>query len=187
MEQLCRVLKPIANIYIISLSWSLAIFNLYLFNKPLRECAMSVGLNTIPIVLDTMSYYTPDEGYQVLSDLGDNGRNAYRLANYTDFVLPILLFLSLSLPNLALRKGCQYVIVPLIYMISDYIENVAEKYVLEIYPRRNDFVMTLACYFGLIKIITFFGSLLILIINGLQWILKTINRSELQRQTQKVN
>ncbi|CAF0747180.1 unnamed protein product [Adineta steineri] len=100
-----------------------------------------------------MNYYTPDEGYQALTRLGNDGRNAYRLSNYTDFILPFLLFLSLSLPNLALGKGSRYIISPLIYMISDYIENIAEKYVLEIYPKRNDSIMMLACYSGLIKMI----------------------------------
>ena len=116
------------------------------------DYATAAGLKTTPTVLDGMNYYTPDEGYQALSSLGDNGRNAYRLANYADFVLPILLFLSLSLPNVALGKRCHYVIGPLIYMISDYIENIFEKYVLEIYPKRNDLIMTLACYSGLVKI-----------------------------------
>ncbi|CAF4232306.1 unnamed protein product, partial [Adineta steineri] len=107
-----------------------------------------------------MNYYTPDEGYQALTRLGNDGRNAYRLSNYTDFILPFLLFLSLSLPNLALGKGSRYIISPLIYMISDYIENIAEKYVLEIYPKRNDSIMMLACYSGLIKMIFVCGSLI---------------------------
>ncbi|CAF3798604.1 unnamed protein product [Rotaria magnacalcarata] len=163
MEQLCHLLKPLVNAYVILLSWFLAILNLYLFDKPLREYATSVNLNTQPTVLDTIHYYTAEEGYQVLSNLGDHGRDAYRLANYADFTLPIFLFLSLSLPSLALGKGCLHVMGPLLYMISDYIENIAEKYVLEIYPKRNDIVMTLACYTGLVKILTFLGSLFVLI------------------------
>jgi hypothetical protein len=186
MEQLCRMLKPLANIYIIFSSWVLATLCLCLWFKPLIEYSRSAGLNTIPVVLDAMNYYTPDEGYQALSALGENGRNAYRLANYADFVLPLLFFLSFSLPNLALGKGCQYIIGPLIYMISEYIENIAEKYVLEIYPKRNDFVMTLACYSGLVKIIFFGISFLILIINGLQWILQLNNQSKSMNQKQKV-
>ena len=173
MEQLCRMLKPIANIYVIILSWSLTIFNLYLFRKPLEEHATSAGLNTIPTVLDLMNYYTPDEGYQVLSALGDSGRNAYRIANRRDFILPILLFLSLSLPNVAVGKGCRYVAVPFIYMVSDYIENIAEKYVLEIFPERNDVIIALACYVGLIKIVAFIGSFLTLMTTGFLWVLKS--------------
>ncbi|CAF2078560.1 unnamed protein product [Rotaria magnacalcarata] len=186
MEQLCHLLKPLVNAYVILLSWFLAILNLYLFDKPLREYATSVNLNTQPTVLDTIHYYTAEEGYQVLSNLGDHGRDAYRLANYADFTLPIFLFLSLSLPSLALGKGCLHVMGPLLYMISDYIENIAEKYVLEIYPKRNDIVMTLACYTGLVKILTFLGSLFVLIVNGLQWILKTNSRSVLQSQKEKL-
>jgi hypothetical protein len=71
MEQLCRILKPLANIYIILLSWLLTILNLYLYMKPLFEYATTAGLKTIPIVLDRMTYYTPDEGCQALSILGD--------------------------------------------------------------------------------------------------------------------
>ncbi|CAF0781111.1 unnamed protein product [Adineta steineri] len=130
----------------IILLWSLSILNLYVFYIPLKNYTTSAGLDALPIVLDQMNYYTPDEGYQALTRLGNDGRNAYRLSNYTDFILPFLLFLSLSLPNLALGKGFCYIISPLIYMISDYIENIAEKYVLEIYPKRNDSIMMLACY-----------------------------------------
>lgn len=74
MEQLYRLLKPLANIYVILLSWCLSILNLYLFIKPLKEYAKSAGLDTTPIVLDAMNYYTPYEGYQALKILGENGR-----------------------------------------------------------------------------------------------------------------
>ncbi|CAF4861707.1 unnamed protein product, partial [Rotaria sp. Silwood1] len=99
-----------------------------------------------------MNYYTPDEGYQALTVLGDEGRNAYRLATPADVVLPFLVFLSLSLPAVTLGKKCRYAISPFIYMISDYIENIAEIYVLGIYPKRNDSIMTLACYAVLLDI-----------------------------------
>lgn len=185
MKQLYRILKPLANIYIIILSWSLTILNFYLCFKPLNEYATSAGLNKTPTILDAMTYYTPEEGYQALTVLGHNGRNAYRLTNYADFVLPVLLFLSLSLPNLAVGKGSQYIIGPLFYMISDYIENIAEKYVLEIYPKRNDSIMTIACYAGLLKWLFFYGSLLIMVINGVRWILKKKNQSESKSQKKK--
>ncbi|UJR32312.1 hypothetical protein I4U23_019776 [Adineta vaga] len=158
MEKLYRILKPWANRYTVIVSWSLTALNFYLFLKPLQEYATSTGLNSIPIVLDQTTYYTPDEGYQALTSLGSYGRHAYRLANYTDFVLPILFFLTLTLPNLALGKRSHYMIGPFIYMIVDYIENIAEKYVLDIYPQRNDTIMTLACYTGLIKLVFFCGK-----------------------------
>ena len=147
------------------------------------DYATAAGLKKIPTVLDAMTYYTPDEGYQALSSLGDDGRNAYRLTNYVDFVIPLFFFLSLSLPNVALGKTrCHYVIGPLICMISDYIENIFEKYVLEIYPKRNDLIMTLACYAGLVKFASFAVSLLILIINGLKWVLKPKDPSQSKSQ-----
>ncbi|CAF3774261.1 unnamed protein product, partial [Rotaria sordida] len=96
-----------------------------------------------------MNYYTPDEGYQALTVLGDEGRNAYRLATHADVILPFLVFLSLSLTAVTLGKKYRYAIGPFIYMIADYIENIAEIYVLRIYPKRNDSIMTLACYAGL--------------------------------------
>jgi hypothetical protein len=178
MEQLYRMLKPLANRYIILSIWSSTVFNFYLCYKPLQDYTASAGLNRIPAVLDMMTYYTPDEGYQALSVLGDNGRHAYRLTNYVDFVLPILLFLSLSLPNLALGKGRQYIIGPFLYMISDYIENLAEKYVLEIYPKRHDSVMKLACYAGLMKMVFINASLLILIVNSLKYLVGSNNQKQ---------
>jgi hypothetical protein len=187
MEQLCSMLKPLANKRIIFMSWALTNLNLYLFKKPLKDYAISVGLNSTPMVLDTMNYYTPDEGYEALSVLGVDGRHAYRLANYTDFILPFLLFLALSLPNVALGKRCRYVIGPLTYMISDYIENIAQKYVLEIYPQRNDTIMRLACYAGLIKLAFLSGSLLILVIHVFKWVITPKTESESSNEKQKDN
>lgn len=169
MKKLYTMLKPFANGYVISLMWLSTILNFYLCLKPLQEYATSAGLSRTPIVLDSMNYYTPDEGYHVLSTLGNNGRDAYRLTNYADFVLPLLLFLSLSLTNMALRKGYENFFGPFLYMISDYIENFAEKYVLEIYPQRHDYVMKLACYAGLMKIVFFSISLFILITNSFKY------------------
>ncbi|CAF1224006.1 unnamed protein product [Adineta steineri] len=151
MRKLYRILKPLANRYSVLLIWFFAIFNFYLCVKPLKEYAASIGLNETPTILDTMTYYTPDEGYQTLSNLGDDGRRAYRLTNNAEFVFPILLFLSLSLSNLVMGKGHHYITGPFLYMIFEYIENLAEKYVLEIYPNRHDTVMKLACYAGLIN------------------------------------
>ncbi|UJR24409.1 hypothetical protein I4U23_005786 [Adineta vaga] len=172
MEQICRTLKPFANIYTVLLMWFLTITNFYICLKPIHDYAAIAGLKSMPVILDALFYYTPDEGYQTLSILGIDGRNAYRLTNYYDFVLPIILFLSLTLPNIALGEKCYCLIAPFIYMISDYIENLAEKYVLEIYPERNDSMMTLACYAGLSKFGFLFLSVLIIIINLFKWILK---------------
>jgi hypothetical protein len=176
--KLIQVLRPLANIYVIALVWVLTGINLYLFMKPLNDYAVSMGLANQPIVLDMMNYYTAEQGYQALSILGDGGRDAYRLSSYTDFVLPVLVFLAMFLPHLAQGQGARYVIGPSIYIISDYIENVAEKYVLELYPQRNDTVMRLACYAGLVKMIGLCVSLFLLVIHGLRWILTATSRSE---------
>jgi hypothetical protein len=181
MEQLYTLLKPIANIYFILLFWSLTIVNFYLIVKTLKDYAISASLATTPIVLDTMAYYTSDEGYQVLSNLGEDGRNAYRLVNYGDFVLPFLIFLSLSLSSIALGKGHYHVIAPFVYMVFDYLENIAEKYVLEIFPERNDFAMSLACYFGLVKMLAAGVALIILALNVLQWFWKR-QKGSLEKQ-----
>ena len=84
-------------------------------------------LKTTPIVLDMLTYYTPDEGYPALAIFGDQGRHAFRLANYADFVLPVMLFLSLSLPNLAMGKDSRYIIGPLTYMIYQIIWRILQK------------------------------------------------------------
>jgi hypothetical protein len=182
MEQLYKSLKPLANLYTIILSWSLVIVNFYLMAKPLMDYAPSASLATLPIVLDTLNYYTSDEGYQVLSNLGEDGRNAYRLLNYWDCVLPFLIFFSVSLSNIALGKGRYYVIAPFATMVFDYMENIAEKYVLEIFPERNDFAMNLACYFGLAKMAAAIVSLIILAFNVLQWFWKRPKQQEQKSQ-----
>lgn len=177
MEQLYKLLKPLANIYSILLAWSLTIVNFYLIAKPLKDYTMSASLATTPMILDTMNYYTSDEGYQVLSNLGEDGRNAYRLANYADFVLPFSMFLSFSLSNITLGKGHYHLFPSFIVMVFDSLENIAEKYVLEIFPERNDFVMNLACYFGLVKISAAGVVLMFFALNVLQWFWKRKKRS----------
>lgn len=181
MKYISRQLQPLTNIYVIFFIWAVTIGSFYLCFKPLLDYAAAAGLETTPTILDGLNYYTPDEGYEVLSKLGDRGRDAYRLTNYADFILPVCLFLSLSLPHLAMKNNDRFLILPLIYMISDYMENITEKYVLEIYPKRNDFIMTLACYTGLIKIIAFAVSMLLLIINGLLWIRQSASRNKQKR------
>ena len=143
----------------------------------MNEYAESVGMSTTPMVLDTMSYYTPADGYRALSVLGPGGRNAYRLLNYVDFLVPLANFLSLSLSNIALGSEGAGVTFPFLYFIADYAENLAERYVLEIYPTRNDAVMTLACYFGLIKMLFGAISLLILLVTITKSAYRFITRS----------
>ena len=166
MEKLHRALQPFARAPIIPMVWLSAGLWFYLCLKPLFNHARTVGLNTTPAVLDALHYYTPDEGYHVLTDLGAAGRQAYRWTNYGDFAVPVLFFLSLSLAGVALRVGSTYLILPFFYMIADYAENIAEKYVLEIYPDRNDVALTMACYFGLVKFLFLYISVLIIIVYG---------------------
>ena len=152
----------------------------------MNEYGESVGLSTTPIVLDTMSYYTPAEGYQALSALGPGGRNAYRLLNYVDFVVPFANFLSLSLSNIALGSEGAGVTFPFMYLIADFAENLAERFVLDIYPRRNDAVMTLACYFGLIKMLFAVISALILMANIFTSVYRCIIRSRSTPDWEKI-
>ena len=185
MEQLYKLLKPSANIYCILLSWSLTIINFYIMLKPLKDYASSASLTETPVILDILNYYTPDEGYQVLSNLGEHGRNAYRLVNYGEFIFPFLISLSMGLSSIALGKGSFHLIAPFVYMIFDYLENVAEKYVLEIFTERNDFVMSLACYFGLVKILAGSAALISLALSLLQWVWRCQIRSLKKQEEQK--
>jgi hypothetical protein len=70
-------------------------------------------------------------------------------------------------------------------MVFDRLENIAEKYVLEIFPERNDFAMNLACYFRLVKMSAAIVALIILVFNVLQWFWKRQKRSLKKQQEQK--
>lgn len=165
---LYRLLKPFANTYTIIIAWVLTILNFYACFKPIADYATAAGLAESPTILDAMTYYTPDEGYHALTKLGPGGRDAYRVTNYADFVLPVLLFLALALPNVAMGKSGGHLLGAFLYMIADYVENLAEKYVLEIYPQRNDAVMTVACYAGLAKLLFCGVGLVSIAVNGAQ-------------------
>lgn len=169
MKKLTQKLTEYAKVSIIVPCWFFLALSAYLFWKPIYDYTYANGLDMVPDVLDSVTFYTANQGYQILIDLKSGGRDAYRLANYIDFILPIFLFLSLSLTNLVLNKTNPSVKYPFIYLVSDYLENLTEKYVLEIFPERNDFVMNLTCYLGVIKMLFFTGSSILLLLNFYRW------------------
>ena len=93
-------------------------------------------------ILDSYFYYPPQSAYQVLTDLGQAGRDAYLTVNLLDMFFPLTygLFLSISLTMTytfvypAQSKRNFVILLPLVTMLVDYGENICVRAMLLNYP-----------------------------------------------------
>lgn len=120
-----------------------------------RIKALSGGVG----ILDLEFYYTADTAYRHLAAYGPEGRRLYAWGLLTvDAVLPALMFLTLavSLTLTGRRQGGRYWLpmlnlLPLLAMVSDYLENAAILTMLDSYPHRLRIVGAMSGCFTLSK------------------------------------
>ena len=111
--------------------------------------------------LDTLTSYTPEKAYELISSYGDAGRQQYVLAEVTiDLVYPLataLLFILATLytfrkafPN---REAWQNIaLVPLGILAADYLENICVVTMLLSFPRELPLVAQISNVFTFIKL-----------------------------------
>jgi hypothetical protein len=130
------------------------------------------GLINQPI-LDLMFGFTPEQAYNILGGYGDKGREGVILINsIVDFFYPmvfgtlLITGISLAMPksNTLPPKWIFINLLPLIAVLSDYVENIGILNITHSFPERQDALAWLASIAGITKWIFVFFSIITLLI-----------------------
>lgn len=129
-------------------------------------------------ILDVRFFYTPDDVYVMMNNLGDAGRTAYLFQALVidmlyPFVYAVLLSLAISLSSVKLSTGWQFI--PILAASADILENSFIAVMLFQYPQRFEVLAWLATLFTMLKWAMVGFSLLVLIIlilNRLRMLIK---------------
>ena len=126
-----------------------------------------VNLVAVPVLypkfqtLDTLTNYTPEKAYNLISSYGNQGRQYYAIIELTlDLIYPLISALLFSLAILyTFRQGFpsfawtnQLALIPFGVMLADYIENVCVVSMLLSYPRRIPVVAEISNIFTVTKL-----------------------------------
>jgi hypothetical protein len=112
--------------------------------------------------LDTLSSYTPQKAYELISSYDSTGRQAYAIIEVTlDLAYPLIIALMFSLMILYTFKRAfpsigwvQYVsLAPFAVMLSDYLENASVVTMLLSYPRELVSLAQIANVFTVAKFV----------------------------------
>ena len=132
--------------------------------------------------LDTLSSYTPQKAYDLVTSYGEQGRQSYAIIEVTlDLAYPLITALLFSLIILYTFKRAfpgiewvQYVSwAPLVAMLADYLENACVVTMLLSYPRQLDGVARLANFFTVAKF-DLSPLQLLFIIGLIGWLIRAI-------------
>ena len=147
--------------------------------EKLREISDGVG------ILDLERSYTPDQGYEILKGLGEEGRAFYRnVIIPQDFVFPILYALFLASSSNMLYKGILkrqstlqiITFIPIVIACSDFIENVLILNILNAYPDEMVGLIQASNVFTVIKNGLFAVSMVLLFAGIITYIVKRIRK-----------
>jgi hypothetical protein len=111
--------------------------------------------------LDTLTSYTPEKAYNLISSYGDQGRQSYVMIELTlDLIYPLISALLFSSAIIyAFRHGFpdfawtgQLALIPFGVMLADYFENVCIIFMLLIYPQKMPIVAGISNVFTVTKL-----------------------------------
>ncbi|MGA2488892.1 MAG: hypothetical protein ABSF99_01710 [Anaerolineales bacterium] len=151
LKNLLDVLSRLAN-------WKIILLLLILF--------LLANLAVIPAIypkfetLDTLSSYTPEKAYQLISSYGEQGRQSYAVIECTlDLAYPFITALLFSLLALVTFKkafpASRWVpylsLLPFLIMLVDYLENSCVVTMLLSYPRELTGLAATSNIFTVIK------------------------------------
>ena len=112
--------------------------------------------------LDTLTSYTPEKAYNLISSYGDQGRQSYVLTELTlDLIYPLISALMFSFTIFyAFRHGFpgfewtgQLALIPLGVLLADYLENICVIFMLLIYPGQIPIVAEISNIFTITKFV----------------------------------
>ena len=110
--------------------------------------------------LDTLSSYTPDKAFQLISSYGEQGRQYYAVIEVTlDLAYPFVSALLFSLITLYAFKRAfpshdwtSYLfLVPYAILLADYLENICIVTMLLIYPQKPVLLAQISNFFTIAK------------------------------------
>jgi hypothetical protein len=108
---------------------------------------------------DTSFFYSSDDLFQIASDYGEEGRDAYIVLRVTfDLIYPIVYFAFLAfsigvlINKLKLNDKYKYLLLfPVLAILFDYLENIFSVIVMYKYPIEMMFFATIAPYMTFLK------------------------------------
>lgn len=132
--------------------------------------------------LDTLSSYTPDHAFQLISSYGEQGRQYYAVIEVTlDLIYPIVTALMFSLiifytfkrafPS---NKWILYLsLAPYTVLMADLLENVCIVSLLLIYPQKSVLLAQISNFFTIVKF-SLAPLQLLFVIGVIGWLVQTI-------------
>ena len=132
--------------------------------------------------LDTLSSYTPDKAFQLISSYGEQGRQYYAVIEVTlDLVYPLVTALMFSLiifytfkrafPS---RSWTLYLsLTPYTVLLADYLENVCVVSMLLMYPRESALLAQISNFFTIAKF-SLAPLQLLFVVGLIGWLIQTI-------------
>ena len=132
--------------------------------------------------LDTLSSYTPDKAFQLISSYGEQGRQYYAVIEVTlDLVYPLVTALMFSLIVFYTFKRAfpshswtlYLSLAPYIALVADYLENVCIVSMLLMYPRESALLAQISNFFTIVKF-SFAPLQLLFVVGLIGWLIQTI-------------
>ena len=132
--------------------------------------------------LDTLSSYTPDKAFQLISSYGEQGRQYYAVIEVTlDLVYPLVTALMFSLIIFYTFKRAfpshswtlHLSLAPYIALVADYLENVCIVSMLLMYPRESALLAQISNFFTIVKF-SFAPLQLLFVVGLIGWLIQTI-------------
>jgi hypothetical protein len=132
--------------------------------------------------LDTLSSYTPDKAFQLISSYGEQGRQYYAVIEVTlDLVYPLVTAILFSLIIFYTFKrafpghswALYLSLAPYAVLLVDYLENVCIVSMLLIYPRESALLAKISNFFTIAKF-SLAPLQLLFVIGLIGWLFQTI-------------
>lgn len=148
-------------------------FNLWLF--PARSRYLQAQSGASSPILDTWFGYPPDRAFTLIGALGKDGRQLYALTEVTvDLLYPLIytgllavllgLLTPLAFPGSRLAAGLARL--PLVVLVSDYLENIGVVTLLLVYPSQPALIARLTAAMTMLKISLGVLCVVVIVVSG---------------------
>lgn len=160
------ILKKLINLFTKPIAYGMLIIMVILFviipdfypHSPIGPYAFRQHANNKPL-LDMAVNYSPQYAYSLIGDYGHNGRAYYVSQSLTlDLLIPLLMFLLIGSSLYFICRNnrlklhvYQFMLIPFLGMLFDYLENIAVIAMISNYPKQIMYLPVIANAFSLAK------------------------------------